>query len=77
MKLYALESEDWAGVYYTGHNNANGTPDVINSVEKAKLYNSIRDASLARGVMKNPLNKGFVIREVDVTMKPGGIVKEK
>lgn len=77
MKLYALESEDWAGVYYTGRNNANGTPDVINSVEKAKLYNSIRDASFARDIMKNPFNKGFVIREVDVTFKPSGIVKEK
>ena len=77
MKRYALESEDWAGVYYTGRNNANGTPDVINSVEKAELYNSIRDASFARGLMKNPLNKGFVIREVEVTIKPGYIVKEE
>lgn len=77
MKLYALEADDCAGVYYTGRNNPNGTPDVINSVEKAELYKSIQDASFARGLMKNPLNKGFVIREVDVTIKPGYIVKEK
>lgn len=77
MKLYALEADDCTGVYYTGRNSANGIPDVINSIEKAELYNSIRDASFARGVMKNPLNKGFVIREVDVTMKTGYIVKEK
>ena len=77
MKLYALEADDCAGVYYTGRHTANGIPDVINSVEKAELYNSIRDASFARGVMKNPLNKGFVIREVEVTMNPGRIVKEK
>lgn len=77
MKRYALEADDCPGVYYTGRNNANGTPDVINSVEKAELYNTISDASFARGVMKNPLNKGFVIREVDVTIKPGYIVKKK
>lgn len=77
MKRYVLEADDCAGVYYTGRNNANGTPLVVNSVEKAEMYNSISDATFARGVMKNPLNKGFVIREVDVTIKPGYIVKEK
>lgn len=77
MKLYALEADDYTGTYYTGCNNPNGTPDVINSIEKAKLYRSIQDASFARGLMKNPPNKGFVIREVDVTIKLGYIVKEK
>lgn len=77
MKKYALETADCTGVYYTGRTDSYGTPEVINSIEKAAIYDSVGDAMAARVMMKNPLHMEFVIRELDVTIKLGYIVKEQ
>ena len=77
MKKYALETADHTGVYYTGHIDKYGTPEVINNIEKAAIYDSVGGAMAARAMMKNPLHTEFVIRELDVTIKLGYIVKEQ
>lgn len=76
MKKYTLETVDYTGVYYTGRVTSNGTPEVINNIEKAAIYDSVGAAMAARTMMRNPLHTEFVIRELDVTIKLGYIVKE-
>lgn len=77
MKKYVLESSDHAGVYYTGRTDSYGTPEVVNNIEKAAIYDSVGGAMAARAMMKNPLHMEFVIRELNVTIKLGYIVMEQ
>lgn len=75
MKRYALVSSEYHGVFFTGEINENGTPDMINAPEKAKLFPTIEEAVKVRSEFKDTKDD-YSIREVEVRIIPGYIVKE-
>jgi len=73
--MYAIVSSDYPGVFFTGLHNENGTPEMINTPEKAKLYLTVEEAVKVRSEFKT--EKAYNIREVEVNLIPGYIVKER
>ena len=74
MKMYAIVSSEYHNVFFTGKITENGTPDMINTPEKAKLFTTPDQASSVRSEFKT--EKTYSIREVEVRIIPGYIVKE-
>ena len=74
MKMYAIVSSEYPGVFFTGEITENGAPDMINTPEKAKLFTTPEKASKVRSEFKT--EKTYNIREVEVRIIPGYIVKE-
>ena len=54
--------------------NVNGTPNMTNTPEKAKLFTTPEEASKVRSEFKT--EEAYSIREVEVRIIPGYIVKE-
>ena len=73
-KMYAIVSSEYPGVFFTGGINVNGTPNMTNTPEKAKLFTTPEEASNIRSIFKT--EKTYNIREVEVRIIPGYIVKE-
>lgn len=74
MKMYAIVSSKWNNVFFTGEITETGIPDMINTPEKAKLFPTIEEAVKVRSGFKDI--KDCSIREVEVRIIPGYIVKE-
>ena len=73
--MYAIESAANYGVYYTGSENENGTPKMINNVEEAKLYPILNEAVQARNELQKT-GKKYNVREIYVSFASGWTVKE-